>query len=111
MHRLRIAVKKLRYALELFEPVLGASYEALSARAVALQELLGNHHDLVVLSALVEKRAGELNAKPRVALASGMKMVEGTLASEREALVERFRAEGFDPAWWRAGVRGGTDEG
>jgi CHAD domain-containing protein len=111
MHRLRIALKKLRYALELFEPGLGASYDALSARAVALQELLGNHHDLVVLSGLVEEQASGLEAKQRMALAAGMKMVEGTLASEREALVGRFRAEGFDAAWWRAGVRGGTDEG
>lgn len=46
LHQLRIAGKKLRYACELFEPLLGPEYtRQLAPQLVALQDELGQHHD------------------------------------------------------------------
>jgi CHAD domain-containing protein len=46
LHRLRIAGKKLRYACELFEPLLGPDYTRhLAPHLVALQDELGQQHD------------------------------------------------------------------
>lgn len=101
MHQLRIRVKELRYALELFEPLLGQQYGVLHQRATELQELLGDHHDLTVLGALVRTRRAELESKNRKTLAEGMQRVEAAFSSESRALVERFQRQGFDPEWWR----------
>lgn len=101
LHRLRISLKELRYALELFEPLLGSAYAPLYERASSLQELLGAHHDLAVLGELVEKRGVELAGRQRAALASGMKGLGEALAAERLALAARFREAGFQTDWWR----------
>jgi CHAD domain-containing protein len=58
MHKLRIAVKRFRYALELLEPAMpeevGQIYEAL----VPLQETLGQLHDTDVRIVLVDTQRG-----------------------------------------------------
>jgi CHAD domain-containing protein len=49
LHRLRIAGKKLRYACELFEPLLEPGYSSLLApQLVAVQDELGTCHDAQV---------------------------------------------------------------
>lgn len=48
LHEVRKAAKRLRYAGESAEPVLGARSAELAARAEAIQELLGEHQDTVV---------------------------------------------------------------
>lgn len=45
LHDLRIAAKRLRYTLELFEPQFGAEGKRLISRIKDLQEELGNLHD------------------------------------------------------------------
>jgi hypothetical protein len=45
LHDLRIAAKRLRYSLELFEPQFGAEGKRLISRVKDLQEALGNLHD------------------------------------------------------------------
>lgn len=45
LHDLRIAAKRLRYTLELFEPQFGAEGKRLVSRVKDLQEVLGNLHD------------------------------------------------------------------
>lgn len=104
LHRLRINVKELRYALELFEPVLGPHYGVLYERATSIQELLGTHHDLVVLGGLVEARAVALEGKNRRSLASGLKAVTQILALDQEQTLARFHSSGFEPRWWRRTV-------
>lgn len=45
LHALRIAVKHLRYVLEIFEPVFGRVVRGFIAEGKALQDLLGELHD------------------------------------------------------------------
>lgn len=110
MHELRLALKRLRYALELFEPVLGPGYGALHDRARLLQDLLGGHHDLVVMAELLDGIRLELEQRNRGVLLSGIRALQADLAAERQSLLARFRATGFDREWWREGLRGAIDE-
>jgi triphosphatase len=105
MHRLRIALKKLRYALELFQPAFGDEYGGLYERVEGLQELLGAHHDLVVLGEIVERLKERLRSKHRETLLSGLETLNDQLLRERRELLARFRAEGFEPDWWRRSIR------
>ncbi len=45
LHRMRIAAKRLRYALELFEPCWGPGISAFARKVAALQTSLGELHD------------------------------------------------------------------
>lgn len=53
LHDLRIAAKRLRYTLELFADVLGDTTDVQIERVKAIQEALGNLHDLDVHIALI----------------------------------------------------------
>jgi len=55
-HRLRIAIKRLRYRLEILEPLFTRDYEVLHATLKGYQELLGKLHDLDVFADLVLHR-------------------------------------------------------
>jgi CHAD domain-containing protein len=48
LHRVRIEVKRVRYAAEAFSPALGTRADRFAATARTLQDLLGEHHDAVV---------------------------------------------------------------
>ena len=50
LHRMRIAAKRLRYTLELFEPAVGKSLSEAIEAMKEVQELLGAIHDLDVLT-------------------------------------------------------------
>lgn len=105
LHQLRILLKKLRYALELFEPALGSAFEQLYHPIEELQELLGQHHDLVVLTELTERHRRNLEQENRGTLAHALGSLQGQLVQERQALVSRFRDEGFDSELWRQTLR------
>ncbi len=51
---MRIAAKRLRYALEIVGEPLGKSGRAAESAAVALQETLGDIHDLDVVMDLID---------------------------------------------------------
>ncbi len=53
LHNLRISAKRLRYTLELFADVLGESASLQIERVKAIQEALGNLHDIDVRIALI----------------------------------------------------------
>lgn len=55
-HRLRIAVKRLRYRMEILQELFGPSFSELHASLKGYQEVLGKLHDLDVFSALVLER-------------------------------------------------------
>ncbi len=105
LHELRIRFKKLRYALELFEPALGSAFERLYSPIEAMQELLGRHHDLVVLHELVEHHRHELEHANRVTLSRTLVAFQVQLADERRALVNQFRNEHFDLDVWQSTLR------
>jgi CHAD domain-containing protein len=58
-HRLRIAVKKLRYRLEIIAPLLKNDYEELRGALKGYQEVLGKLHDLDLFTEMVRKRLRE----------------------------------------------------
>jgi CHAD domain-containing protein len=64
-HQLRIAVKKLRYRLEILQPLFTSGFLELHRSLKGYQEVLGKLHDLDVFAALVLERvpqgAGQQN--------------------------------------------------
>ena len=106
LHRQRIQLKKLRYALELFEPALGSAFQRLYAPVEGLQDLLGQHHDLVVLTDVIAARRRHLERDHRSTLARALSMLEQQLVDERRSLVDQYRLRGFDLESWRRSLRG-----
>ena len=53
LHQMRIAAKRLRYTLELFGPALGGALPPAIERIKVLQDLLGDIHDLDVVTPLL----------------------------------------------------------
>jgi CHAD domain-containing protein len=79
MHALRIRFKRLRYAADLFEPVLGEHAALLSRQAARMQKRLGELHD--VDEALVRiGRAWGLAPRPRAAVLCALRSTRRTLA-------------------------------
>jgi CHAD domain-containing protein len=101
LHRLRIDCKELRYALELFEPLLGTSFQPLHERATTLQNLLGTYHDLTTLDDWVAESGAQLERQGRRTLGRGVERVRASFAAQRQAVLERFWSRGFDAAGWR----------
>ena len=59
LHRLRIAVKKLRYAAEFFGPLFDpARFRRFRTAATALQEILGQINDAAVANGMLENLSG-----------------------------------------------------
>ena len=65
LHDLRIAAKRLRYTLEIFAPALGAEAEGLLSSVEALQERLGDIHDLDVRLVLLRKALARERTRER----------------------------------------------
>jgi CHAD domain-containing protein len=105
LHEFRIRLKKLRYALELFEPVMGSTFDAFYAPVESLQELLGYHHDLFVLEGFVERQRRELELAHRTTLARAMLAFEARLKEQRRAIFEDCRSHAFDIASWQQALK------
>jgi len=102
LHLVRIAAKRLRYLLEFLEDLTGKNGKRVVKRVVALQDLLGAHHDAVIaaefIRSYVDAHAAELGAADLLTL--------GAVAGRELQLAEEHRA-----AFWRAWkqcVRGRT---
>jgi CHAD domain-containing protein len=68
LHRRRIQIRKLRYRLELFAPVLAPGHQTVLQELRKVQSLLGRFHDLVVLSAWIDESSRALRHELRPAL-------------------------------------------
>ncbi len=111
LHQFRIRLKKLRYALELIEPALGSTFQQLYTPVEQVQELLGHHHDLVVLADIIEGHRHKLELESRDTLAHALVSMHEKLVQERQFLALRFQNEGFDPALWQQTLRGQLELG
>ncbi|MCM2250032.1 MAG: CHAD domain-containing protein [Geothrix sp.] len=100
LHRARVRIKKLRYAVEALEGAFAAVPEAPLKALRTLQAALGEHHDLAALEALLWEEEGRLRARDRACLAGGVLELLGEVAEARRAAFDRFiaAAAGQDPA-------------
>ncbi len=92
LHRVRIATKRARYAVNVVAPVMGKPATRFMLAAARLQDSLGAHQDAVVAQDWLRRRAAE--ADPLEAFAAGQ-----FLASE-QAAATAARAE-WPHAWQR----------
>ncbi len=78
LHRVRIRAKRARYAAEAVQPAFGRGARSFAEHASELQDVLGDHHDAIVLEAWLRDAAGGVRAREA--------FVAGELAaSERRA--------------------------
>ena len=73
LHDMRIAAKRLRYVLEMSEPVLGPPATKGAKHAKKLQDLLGEIHDCDEHLPLVERHIAQLRAEDAAAVHSAAK--------------------------------------
>jgi CHAD domain-containing protein len=93
LHRVRIEVKRVRYAAEAFSPALGTRADRFAAAARNLQDLLGEHHDAVVsLAWLTANGIGADDTS--VAFAAGR-------LAEYESMERDRRRDAWPKAWAR----------
>lgn len=88
LHRLRIDIKKLRYAIEVLAPTLASAAEAWLVRLKALQGALGEHHDWSVLEADLWELHARLTNSRRAALAAGILDLLGIAIERRRRAFE-----------------------
>lgn len=91
LHTLRIRIKKLRYVLELFEPVLGHRMAALMAVLRGLQDRLGDHQDACVAVTRGQTLAASVPLLPQN---RDVLITLGRLQRERENVAAGIR-DGF----------------
>jgi CHAD domain-containing protein len=94
-HRLRIAVKRARYAAEVCVPVIGIPAEAFAAQLGRVAEELGSQQDAAVAGDVVLRAA----QSPRIATSTGF--VLGRLLGESRAEIARSR-KAFPELWTSA---------
>jgi CHAD domain-containing protein len=81
-HRLRIAIKKMRYRLEILAPLMNKNgYDELHAALKGYQDVLGKLHDIDVFRDLVLERLPE---------GAGRDGLLGSMAEKRSAIYARF---------------------
>jgi CHAD domain-containing protein len=85
-HKLRVRIKRLRYALEMFKTLGGKRHKRALARLEELQESLGQYHDVTVASEWLHQYAETSGAPPKTILAAGALI---QLLARREAKLRR----------------------
>jgi CHAD domain-containing protein len=97
LHDMRIAAKRLRYVLELAEPVFGEPAAQGAKRAKKLQDLLGEIHDCDVTIPRVERHIERLRLEDAAALreAAGAGVSDLDPKAAREA-PNRLRYRGLE---------------
>ena len=93
VHRFRVSVKRLRYALEPFERTDPAAL-ALDDALAATQELLGSARDRTEIAARLESYADRLRSTHRTSLATAVSQLALGYRHEGDVRIERFRREG-----------------
>ena len=76
LHQMRIAAKRLRYALELFEPCWGAELSAFAKRVAALQSSLGELHDADIWMDTFGKHLDHIEQQPKEQKAAALWLLD-----------------------------------
>ena len=107
LHKTRVRIKKLRYAIEALEGAFAEPPESVLKQLRALQTALGEHHDLAALEALLWEAEAQLRLRDRPTLCGGVLDLLGDVAETRRTAFERFvaLAQGQDPAAFARAVR------
>jgi CHAD domain-containing protein len=103
-HRLRIAVKKLRYATDFLAPILGES-KALKrylARVATLQDQLGRYNDMATTERLVAGFASHPAGRSQAAGAVIGWQAQGLATAEPQLRDAWRRFRDCDPPWREA---------
>lgn len=94
LHRMRIAMKKLRYAVETLYVVFDEDgFDEVYNAVKAMQEMLGNIHDLDVFVCMVAEVKEKVEDRKRTrGLVPGMVRVGERIREQRHELYEQFMA-------------------
>jgi len=92
LHKVRIRIKKLRYAVEALEGAFASAPEGLLRPLRELQAVLGEHHDLATLEALLWEAESRLRAHDRAILCGAVLDLLGDVAEARRTAFVRFTA-------------------
>ncbi|MBM3791999.1 MAG: CHAD domain-containing protein [Acidobacteria bacterium] len=87
LHDIRIAAKKLRYAMEIFDPVWPKGLQPYISQAKALQDAGGHYHDWCVLCEQLKQEIRRLNSRHTVHLTFQI----GRLLAHAEDLKKKLR--------------------
>jgi CHAD domain-containing protein len=98
LHEARKAAKQARYAAEAARPVAGKRAKRLAAAMEAVQELLGDHHDSVVVRSVLREQAMRCHA------VGGNPFTYGLLHGRAAAAADRLEAQ-LAGAWRTASRR------
>jgi len=88
LHAYRIAGKKARYAMEIFDPVWPGGLENSIASAKHLQDTLGRYHDVCVLRQRLQKEIARLTRRKRQHTAFQISRIVARLEEHRQGLRE-----------------------
>jgi len=107
LHKSRVRIKKLRYAVEALESAFAEPPEPVLKGLRALQSTLGEHHDLATLEALLWDMEAGLRLRERPTLCAGVLDLLGDVAEDRRSAFDRFGklAQKQDPAAFARLVR------
>lgn len=95
LHDLRIAVKRLRYSLELFRNCLPPTTTTIVTKVKTLQELLGEVHDADVLADLIKARLTEVAGAHQTELIDELTRAQSS-ARQRHAIDQSLQAAASD---------------
>lgn len=107
LHAARVKLKRARYRAEILAAVFPSPAPPFLARLKALQDALGDHHDMALLEAFLWERQSALAAEGLQTLASSLLELVGMAAEGRHrafrALVEALKA--VEPGAWMQDLR------
>lgn len=89
-HALRIAYKRLRYAVEVFRPCYGEGFDELYGVLSAYQDALGDMHDVQVFSAVIDERHADGSAARAGVRRPDLDVVRTVLAPRADDARGRF---------------------
>ncbi len=93
LHNMRIAFKRLRYLLEIFDGAFGADLEPYLDQVKAMQDLLGDIHDCDVQVPMLEAHLAWLERQEATSVERMLTSARrAPSADDQEVALERFRS-------------------